>query len=284
MNILQIENMNKADEYYINNLKEIINDGCWDENPRPKYKDGIPAHSKFITQVFEKYDISKDEFPIPTLRNTSIKTGIKEILWIYQKQTNSLQIAHEMGINWWDEWNIGDNTIGQRYGATVEKYNMINDLLSGLTNEPFSRRHIMDMYQYSDFKVSKGLNPCAFLTIWSVRRINNETFLDLTLIQRSNDYIMSGYINKIQYVALQMMIAGHIGYLPGKFCHFTQNVHVYDRHMEALNEIINRRPLDLQPKIILKEKKDFYDYTINDFEIVNTDGILKIKSSLEIAV
>lgn len=276
--------MIKADKYYIENLKEIKDNGCLDENPRPKYNDGTPAHSKFITQIFEKYDISKDEFPITTLRNTAIKTGIKEILWIYQKQTNSLEVAHNMGINWWDEWNIGDNTIGERYGATIQRYNMINDLLNGLSNDPFSRRHIMDMYQYSDFKMSKGLNPCAFLTIWSVRKINNEMFLDLTLIQRSNDYIVSGYINKIQYVALQMMIAGHLGYKIGVFCHYTQNVHVYDRHFDALNEILNRKPLDLQPKIVLREYKNFYDYTIDDFEIVDTNGIEKIISPLELAI
>lgn len=276
--------MNKADKYYIENLNEIRYNGCFDENPRPKYTDGTPARSKFITQVFEKYDISKDEFPITTLRNTAIKTGIKEILWIYQKQTNSLKIAHEMGINWWDEWNIGNDTIGERYGATIQKYDMINDLLSGLSNDPYSRRHIMDMYQYSDFKLSKGLNPCAFLTIWSIRNFNNLMYLDLTLIQRSNDYIMSGYINKIQYVALQMMIAGHLGYKVGKFCHYTQNVHVYDRHFDAMDEILNRVPLDLQPKIVLKENKKFYDYTIDDFIILDTKGIEKINSPLELAI
>ena len=69
--------MNKADKYYIQNLKNIIWEGSWDENPRPKYSDGTPAHSMFITQVFEEYDIAKGEFPITTLRNTAIKTGIK---------------------------------------------------------------------------------------------------------------------------------------------------------------------------------------------------------------
>lgn len=92
--------MIKADQYYIKNLNDILNNGYLDENPRPVYKDGTKAHSKFITQVFEKYDISKGEFPITTLRNTAIKMGIKEILWIYQKQTASLDIAHDMGITW----------------------------------------------------------------------------------------------------------------------------------------------------------------------------------------
>ena len=94
--------MNKADKYYIQNIQKVMSEGSWDENPRPKYDDGTPANSRFITSVFEEYDISKDEFPIPTLRNAAIKTGIKEILWIYQKQTSSLSVAREMGVNWWE--------------------------------------------------------------------------------------------------------------------------------------------------------------------------------------
>jgi len=276
--------MNKADKYYIENLNKIKTNGCFDENPRPRYKDGTEAYTKFITQIFEEYDISKGEFPIPTLRNTAIKTGIKEIFWIYQKQSNSLDVAHELGINWWDEWNIGDNTIGQRYGATVKKYNLMNNLLSNLEKNPFGRRHLIELYQYSDMNETKGLDPCAHLTEWSVRKINNEYYLDLTLFQRSQDYLMASHINKIQYVAFQMMIAGHLGYKVGKFCHLMQNLHVYDRHFDALEELLERTPLDIQPQLILKENKNFYDYTIEDFEVVGIEGIEKIKSPLELAI
>ena len=259
--------MIKADKYYIDNLLKIKNEGSLDENPRPKYKDGTLAHTKFITQIAEYYDISKNEFPITTLRNTAIRTGIKEILWIYQKQTNSLDTARQMGINWWDEWNIGDNTIGERYGKTVKNYNMIDNLLKNLKSDPFGRRHIINLYQETDLRNSKGLFPCCYETIWSVRKVNNEFYLDLTMIQRSNDYIMAGYINKIQYVALQMMIASHLNYKVGIFCHFVQNLHVYDRHFNAMDEILNRTPLDVQPLIKLKEEKNFYEFNVNDFEI-----------------
>jgi len=277
-------NMNKADFYFIYNLKKILSEGCLDKNPRPKYSDGTPAHTKFITQVYEEYDVSKNEFPIPTLRNTAIKTGIKEILWIYQKQSNSLIDAREMGINWWDEWNIGDDTIGHRYGYTIKKYDLMNKLLDGLKNDPFGRRHIINMYQESDLNESKGLHPCAYETIWSIRELNGEYILDMTLIQRSSDFITAGYINKIQYLALQMMVAGHCGYKVGKFCHYVHNLHIYDRHFDAANEIINRTELNIQPTISLKENKNFYDYTIDDFIIKGTKGITKINSPLELGI
>lgn len=276
--------MNIADAYYIKNLNHILENGFFDENPRPKYKDGTPAYSKFITQVFEEYDISNGEFPITTLRNTAIKTGIKEILWIYQKQSNSLNTAHDMGITWWDDFEVDkSSTIGERYGATIKKYDLMNKLLNSLKYDPFSRRHIINMYQYQDLNETSGLFPCAYETIWSVSKKNNDFYLDMTLIQRSNDYVMAGYINKIQYVALLIMVAGHLNYKVGKFTHFVQNLHIYDRHFDAVEEILNRQPLDIEPHIKLISKKNFYDYTINDFLIYNTD-IPKLSSPLEIAI
>ncbi len=276
--------MNKADKYYIENLNKILSEGSWDEDPRPIWKDGTPAHTKFITGVFEEYDLSKGEFPITTLRNTAIKTSIREVLWIYQKQTSSLAVAREMGVNWWEEWNIGDETIGQRYGATINRYDLMNQLLYGLKIDPFGRRHIINMFQYSDLKETNGLFPCAYETLWSVRRIHVEYYLDMTLTQRSNDYVMAGYINKIQYVALQMMVASHCGYKVGKFCHLVQNLHVYDRHMDAVKEILERKPLNQQPSIELTTNNNFYNITVDDFKIFDNEGIQKLSQKLEIAV
>lgn len=277
--------MNKADFYYKENLTTILDEWQTDENPRPKYKDGIPAHSFYITQVFEKYEVGKGEYPLTTLRNTAIKTGIKEILWIYQDQTSSLESARNRGINWWSDWDIGDDTIGQRYGATVKKWDLINNLLKNLKEDPFSRRHIINMLQESDLQETKGLYPCAYETIWSVRKLNGEYLLDLTLNQRSNDYIMAGYINKIQYVALQLMVCSHLGYKPGNFCHFVQNLHIYDRHIDAANEILDREPIiGINPRIELNVNKNFYDITIDDFQIFDIKDIPKIISTLEIAI
>lgn len=261
-----------------------MSEGSWDENPRPKYKDGAPAESKFITQVFEEYDILNGEFPITTLRNTAIKTGIKEIFWIYQKQTSSLQVAREMGVNWWDEWDIGDNTIGQRYGATINKYRLMDNLLIGLIDDPFSRRHIMNMYQYSDLSETKGLYPCAYETIWSVRKVDGELILDMTLIQRSSDYLTANALNKGQYVALQMMVAGHCNYRVGKFCHLVQNLHIYDRHFNYVGELLDNENPNILPHFTLKEKKNFYDYTLNDFEFFNFDKLPHLSGALELGI
>jgi len=276
--------MNNADKYYIQNLQKIMSEGSLDENPRPKYSDGTPAHSKFITQVFEEYNISKGEFPITTLRNTAIKTGIKEILWIYQKQTSSLEVAREMGINWWDEWNVGDNSIGQRYGATIKRYDLMNKLLDGLVNDPFGRRHIISMYQYVDLEETNGLFPCAYEILCSVRKVGEDKVLDMTLIQRSSDYLMANTINKGQYLALQMMVAGHCGYKVGKFCHLVQNLHIYDRHFDYVSELLKNETPNISPSFRLNGNKNFYDYTLDDFEFFDFDKLKPLSGKLELAI
>jgi thymidylate synthase len=274
-----------ADKYFKETLQKLWLYGEKDVNPRPKYKDGVDAHSYFISPIFETYDLGEGEFPIITLRNTAIKMGIKEIFWIFQKQSNSLEEAHKMGINWWDEWDIGDGTIGNRYGYTVKKYDLMNKLLKGLIEDPFSRRHIINLYQYEDLNSSKGLHPCAYETIFTVRKNHmNKLVLDMTLMQRSSDYLVAKTINSIQYVVLQMMIAQHCEYGLGKFNHFIQNVHIYDRHMDALKELLEKEPINVQPKLGLWYEKNFYNYTINDFEIYGTENITKIKSPLELAI
>jgi thymidylate synthase len=272
IHISKVKQLTKADIIYQNNIAEILSDGSWDENPRPRYEsDGTPAHSLFITQVFEKYNIGKGELPITTLRPISIKKAISEILWIYQDQSNELSLLRDKhGIYWWDLWDVGDGTIGQRYGATVKKYNLIRNLIKGLKEDKFSRRHMMSLWQESDFKDTKGLPPCAFQTLWSVRKVNGEYYLDCTLTQRSSDYLVAGHINMIQYVALQMMVAHECGYKVGNFARTTQNLHIYQRHIEQAHELLSRTPSKRQAKLILNaEGKSFWNITVDDFELIN---------------
>ena len=253
------------------------------EKVRPRYADGTPSHTYFVNQVFEKYDLSKGELPILTLRQTAWKSGIKEILWIYQDQSNDLNLLKDKySITWWDEWDIGDRTIGQRYGATVKKYDLMNKLLNGLKNQPYGRRHIINLYQETDLESGKGLHPCAMETQWRVR----DGYLDMILIQRSSDVPVANAINKIQYVALLMMVARHVGLEAGVFCHYVNNAHIYDRHIEQVKELIDRNSQENDDKIRLilnPEKTNFYDFTIDDFKIENYNPV-KPNLKFELAI
>ena len=263
--------MTLCDKNFKELANRILNEGAntKGEKVRPKYIDGTPSHTYFVNQVFERYDISKGELPILTIRPVAWKSGIKEILWIYQNQSNDLSLLKEKyNIHWWDDWNIGDGTIGQRYGATVKRHDLMNKLLNGLKNQPYGRRHIINLFQEDDLEETPGLYPCAMDTQWIVR----DGYLDMTLIQRSSDLPVANAINKIQYVALMMMVARHIGLVPGVFCHYVNNAHIYDRHINQVKELIERNGQEDGENIRLilnPNKTDFYSFTIDDFILEN---------------
>ena len=269
----------KGDYYHKSMLNRILKEGYQDVNPRPKYTDGTPAYTISVNESMQKYDISKGESPLLTLRPIAWKSAVKEILWIYQLQDNKLSTLHDMNIYYWDEWDIGDGTIGQRYGATVRKYDLMNELLSGLQSNPYGRRHIMNMWQNEDFK-TPGLPPCCFMTTWNVRNDGNgKEYLDMEMKQRSSDFATSVSINELQYIALLLMVARHCGYEPGVFTHVTTNVQIYDRHIENAKTLLSRQPVPCKPNLILDtEKTNFYDFTIDDFKLIDYP-VSKIKET-----
>lgn len=280
--------IHKTDYTMAYTIEDILSRGYKDVNPRPKYKDGTPAHTISVNHVMRSYDLGNGEFPICNLRPIAWKTGIKELLTIYQKPTNKLSEMEAMGVNWWGDWDIGDGTIGQRYGATVSRYDLINRLLADLKNDPYGRRKIVSLWQETDLRETPGLAPCAFLTIWNVRNnYEGKEYLDMCLIQRSGDMLTAsgpGCINEVQYAALLMMVARHCGYLPGVFTHFVANEQIYDRHEDQARAMLMRfreatydnshiYP-ESAPMLVLNEAvKDFYDFTIDDFQMINYDPI-----------
>lgn len=272
--------MTKADKYMQDLIPEIMENGYLDENPRPKYSDGVPAHTLSINHTFRTYDLSKGEFPICTLRPIAWKTGIKEIFTIYQKPTNKISEMEDMGVTWWKDWDIGDGTIGQRYGATVKRYDLVNKLIDDIKNDPYGRRKIISLWQENDLRETEGLPPCAFLTIWNVRG----SYLDMILVQRSGDMLTAsgpGGINETQYAAFLMMIARHCSYKPGKFSHVVANEQIYDRHFDEgkemmrrakeklINESVNGNDINNPMLKINPDATDFFKMTIDDFTMEN---------------
>lgn len=285
--------MLKSDKVFIDNITNILNNGVWSQNARPKYATGETANSKYVTGVFTKYDLSVGEFPITTLRPIAIKSAIKELMWIYQDQTNELSVLEDKyNVNYWGEWEVDNSrNIGQRYGATVAKHNIIGKLLDGLTSNPWNRRNIINLWQYEDFEETDGLLPCAFMTMFDVRQEADGMYLDATLTQRSNDMLVAHHINAMQYVALQMMIAKHFGWKVGEFNYFIQNLHIYSNQMLQAEELLRRADLndtinlETQPRLVLNvpDGTNFFDIKPEDFEIVDYNPI-KPQLKFELAI
>ena len=260
----------KGDFYTKELIKRILDEGCLDKWPSSTYGDGVPAHTISINHGMMTYDLTKGEFPIITLRPIAVKSAIGELLWIYQDESNNLDILRDKyGITWWDEWDIGDRTIGAVYGETIKRHNLVKDLIQDIKNNPDGRRHIINMWQVDDFKDKHGLKPCAYQTVWNVRHGKDGIdYLDMSLFQRSSDFLTAGCINQVQYLVFLYLIARHCGYTPGRFTWFYNNIQIYDRHVEQAKELLEREPIDCKPEIWLNpEKTNFYDFTPDDIKI-----------------
>lgn len=281
--------MSYADQKFIETAKRILDEG--EEVPvRAIWPDGTPAKTLKVFDVHTVYDLSKGEFPALTLRPINLKACVDEILWIFQKKSNDIK---ELNSHIWDQWATSDGKIGLAYGYQIgNRFRPVNVeymhsdrsctgeileldqtdyVIHELIHNPTSRRIITDIYNIDDLS-KMGLDPCAFLTQWSVRTDKSGTkYLDMMLTQRSQDFLTANNWNVCQYAALLIFIAKATGYKPGKLIHQIGDCHIYDRHIDMIKEMITREPYEA-PKYELncnKEEPSFYDFTELDIKLID---------------
>ena len=267
--------ISRVDWRFMRIVLRILCDGVLDKNPRPHYEDKMPAHTISVNHEMATFDLEKNEFPIISLRPIPFKSAIGELLWIYQDQSNSLDLLKDKyGISWWDNWDIGDRTIGACYGETVRRHDLMNRLLEGLEKDPDSRRHIISLWQEDDFKDPHGLKPCAFMTNWNVRHEEDGDRLDMCLYQRSADFAVGVMSNWVQYATFLVLVASCLDLIPGKFTWFCDNVQIYDRHVDQCMEMLRRESIYRKPFIHINN----FDY---DFYNIKRDDIILADYPLE---
>ena len=277
--------MTQADENFIKTCEEIFKKGYSSEgtNVRTRWEDGEEANYFSIVGVTNKYDLEK-EFPMITLRNNTntVKRAIDEILWIWQKKSNKVS---DLNSHIWDQWAGEDGTIGKAYGYQLAKkyefktkegmqtLDQVDYMLYLLKHDPASRRIMTNIFDFGDLK-DMNLEPCAFGTQWLVK----EGKLHLILNQRSQDMLAANGWNTMQYAALLCMVAQCVDLKPGTLTHNIGDCHIYDRHVPLIEKLISAEPMDVSPKLIIKNNtKNFYDFKVEDFEIEGYDYNKEIK-------
>ena len=258
--------MSRADEIFIANCRQILEHGfsTEQEKVRPHWEDGTPAYTVKTFGIVNRYDLSK-EFPLLTLRFTNWKAAIDEILWIWQKKSNNI---HDLNSRIWDSWADENGSIGKAYGYQLGvKYrfqqgemDQVDNVLWQLKNTPASRRIMTNIYTFADLP-EMGLEPCAYSMTFNV----TGNRLNAILNQRSQDTLTANNWNVVQYSALLMMFAQVSGLVPGELVHVISDMHIYDRHIPMVKELLTREPLPA-PKVRLNpDVKDFYAFTVEDF-------------------
>lgn len=280
--MIPTDRLTKYDYYYLSIANKILSEGEMRDN-----RTGIRAIS--LPHVCITIDLEEDGFPILASKFVGFKTAIKELLWIWQMQSNDVRKLQDMNVHIWDEWMQEDGTIGKAYGYQLAKYKQVDNLIKTIKEDPTSRRMITTLWNIEDLP-EMSLQPCAFQTLWNI----NKGKLNCMLTIRSNDWFLGNPFNVAQYAALVHMIAQVTNYKPGRLTVCINDAHIYENHIPQIQEQLGLVDMNemfdtfitdrfCKPKLVLNEDiKDFYDFTIDDIKL---DGYIpgpKIKA--EVAV
>lgn len=271
--------MARADYLFKQMCEDIIYHGFSSEGRvvRPRWEDGAEAHTKKVFCVVNRYDLSK-EFPAMTLRPVGFKNCIDEILWIWQKKSNKIS---ELNSHIWDSWADENGTIGKAYGYQLGvkhkysdgEFDQVDRVLKDLKESPYSRRMVTNIYVHQDLH-EMGLSPCAYSMTFNVT--GNK--LNGILNQRSQDVLVANNWNVVQYAALLHMFAQVSNLEVGEFVHVIADAHIYDRHIPLVQEMIKREPMKAPKFWINPEIKNFYDFTVDDFKLIDYNHHEQIKN------
>ena len=276
--------MSLADQIFINNCRDIIENGFSDEQlqVRPHWEDGTPAHTVKKFCIVNRYDLTK-EFPILTIRRTAFKSAIDEILWIWQKKSNNIK---DLKSHIWDSWADETGSIGKAYGYQLGvkhkykegEFDQVDRVLYDLKHNPQSRRILTNIYTFQDLH-EMNLYPCAYSMTFNVV---GDT-LNGILNQRSNDVLTANNWNVVQYAVLLMMFAQVSGLKVGELVHVIADAHIYDRHIPIVKKIIENPTYPAPTLKINPEVKDFYKFTVDDFELIDYK-YTKLEDKIEVAI
>ena len=260
--------MSYADQVFMQNIREILDHGVWDtdQNVRPHWEDGTPAHTIKKFGIINRYDLQK-EFPILTLRRTYWKTAVDELLWIWQKKSNNV---HDLNAHIWDQWADETGSIGKAYGYQLSvkhhypegDMDQVDRVLYDLKHNPASRRIMTNIYNFQDLS-EMHLYPCAYSMTFNV----SGNVLNAILNQRSQDMLAANNWNVVQYAVLVHMMAQVSGLVPGELVHVIADAHIYDRHVSIVEKMLEQPPSAAPKFTVDPAVTDFYAFTRDSFRM-----------------
>lgn len=258
--------MSRTDDIFIAMCRDIMDQGfsSQGEKVRARWEDGTPAHTIKKFAVVNRYNLA-EEFPILTLRPTNLRAAIDELFWIWQKKSSNIR---ELNSNIWDSWADENGSIGKAYGYQLGlkhkypegEFDQVDRVLFDLKHNPYSRRIIVNMYNHNDLH-EMNLYPCAYSITFNV----TGTKLNAILNQRSQDILVANNWNVVQYAVLVHILAQVSDLEVGEIVHVISDAHIYDRHIPLIEDLIKRTPYPAPKLMINPDKKNFYDFTVDDF-------------------
>ena len=280
---------NHEEQQYLNLIKNILENGTWEE--------GRNGKTKSIFGSMMRFSLKDGKIPILTTKKTAWKTCLKELLWFIRGDTDN-KLLQEQGVHIWDGnttrefldsrglTDYREGLIGPGYGFQwrhfggdydssaagvkeggnngVDQLQQIIDALKDPAQRT-SRRLIMSAWNPQQLD-QMALPPCHILCQFNVHDGNK---LSCSMYQRSSDEFLGQPINIASYSFLTHLIAKHCGLEAYEFVYFKGNCHIYEEHVDGLKLQITREPYPFPTVSIKQVRENINDYCVDDFEIHN---------------
>ncbi len=257
-------------------LSHILDHGVHKED-----RTGTGTISVFGYQM--RFDLSEG-FPCITTKKLHLRSIIHELLWFIKGETN-IAYLKENGVSIWDEWADANGELGPVYGSQWRSWpapdgrqiDQITQVIDQIKNNPDSRRMIVSAWNVGLID-QMALPPChAFFQFYVA-----EGKLSCQLYQRSADTFLGVPFNIASYALLTMMLAQVCGLRPGEFVHTLGDAHLYSNHIEQAKLQLTRDFRPLPTMKINPEIKNLFDFTYEDFELLNYDPHPHIKAPVAV--
>lgn len=276
-------------QQYLDLMRHVLENGTKKED-----RTGTGTLSIFGHQM--RFNLA-DGFPLVTTKKCHMRSIIHELLWFIKGETN-IAYLKDNGVSIWDEWATDDGELGPVYGKQWRSWegtdgtvvDQLSELLEQIKTNPDSRRLLLSAWNPTvlpDTSLSpkdnaaagrQALPPCH--TMFQFYVIDNK--LSCQLYQRSGDIFLGVPFNIASYALLTMMIAQVCDLELGDFVHTFGDAHLYVNHLEQTELQLSREPFPLPQMKLNPDVKSLFDFTINDFELLNYQSHPHIKAPVAI--
>jgi thymidylate synthase len=242
-------------------LKHILEQGTRHED-----RTGVGTVSAFGYQM--RFDLGQG-FPIVTTKKVPFRWVAEELFWFLSGSTDEGELR-ERGVDIWAEWateeqtakfNRGEGDLGPVYGYLWRSFggdypqmngvDQIARLIREIETNPNSRRLIVTGWNPETCD-NVALPPCHTLFQF---KVESERILHCQLYQRSADAFLGVPFNISSYALLTHLVAHVCGLAVGEFIHTFGDLHIYQNHLDQVNELLSREPMPL-PTLELADAGD----------------------------
>ena len=252
-----------------------------DTGTRKEDRTGTGTLSVFGHQM--RFDLAKG-FPLVTTKKLHLRSIIHELLWFLSGDSN-IRYLKENGVSIWDEWADENGDLGPVYGVQWRswptpdgrKIDQVAQIMHQLKETPDSRRIMLSAWNVAEIE-NMALPPCHCLFQFYVA----EGKLSCQLYQRSCDIFLGVPFNIASYALLTHMLAQQADLGVGDFVWTGGDCHLYLNHLEQADEQLARDPLPLPTLAIKRRPPSIFDYTFEDFEILNYQAHPHIKAAVAV--